>query len=138
MTITACFSGPAANAPQAKNALAGAGFVVSNDDGSHGMQPCPEQEWTGERDASGNPIGGTGRWEPCQPAFPTAFTTASGDDLNVGVDAVRTFGFVLRSSWPTVVATVLVEPLGLEVPGPDWRSEIAALRAEIAAMKGGK
>ncbi len=132
MTTTSVFSGPSANGPQARNALVGAGGTVRAGDNNWGLPDSPSEVWTGERDAEGNPIPGTGEWESPPAPFATSFITCEGTDPAIAVNAVKSFGFVLRSTWPSEAVKELQSPV------PNLADEIAALKARLDAIEGVK
>lgn len=136
MSLVVCLSGPAANAPQAKNALAGAGLVVENTTSNWGLPDNPIEIWTGKRDGNGNPVPGTGEWAIQPPAFATSFVTAVGADVNKAASVGQQFGFTLRSYWPQ--QSLPLVPQGIEIPGPDHEARIRELEERLGALEGVK
>lgn len=138
MTTTALFSGPTANASQAKNALTGAGFSVLAGDYDYGFSSSPVQTWTGERGKDGAPIPGTGEWVSEQPSYPTTFVAVEGGDVNTAVKAARQYGFILRASWPTESTMPVTKPavaaLAEKFDAQDQR--LAELERALVALRG--
>ncbi len=112
MVLTMVFSGPTANGPQVRNALAGAGLTVQNIDSSWGL-PAMANSST--------------------PSIPQTFVTVSGTDANLDSAAATAsqYGFVLRAHWPFDGARKTPK---LEVAGTDYESRIAELERKIAAL----
>jgi len=101
MSITIIFSGPAANASQAKNSIVGAGSNVLPTDHNWGFPDSKIVDWTGERNEDESIIEDSGEWVPREAEYPTVFITAECSEgiLNDIVKSAQRFGFVPRAHW---------------------------------------